>query len=61
MHRLGPGRRAPVMAVSLAVVVGLVLWLGHGGVTSATAAALLIAAVGVVTIAGMATLLFRRW
>ncbi len=44
--RLGPGRRAPVMAGSLAVVVGLVLWLGHGGVTSATAAALLIAAVG---------------
>lgn len=44
--RLGPGRRAPVMAVSLFVVVGLVYLLGHGGVRDATVAALLIAAVG---------------
>jgi sugar phosphate permease len=28
--RLGPGRRAPLMAVSLAVLVGLVLLLAHG-------------------------------
>ena len=44
--RLGPGRRAPVMAVSLAVVVGLVAVLGHGGVHDALGAALLIGAVG---------------
>jgi OPA family glycerol-3-phosphate transporter-like MFS transporter len=44
--RLGPGKRAPVMAVSLTVVVGLVWVLGHGGVRDATAAALLIGAVG---------------
>jgi sugar phosphate permease len=44
--RLGPGRRAPVMAVSLAVVVVTVLMLGHGGVTGTTANALLIAATG---------------
>jgi OPA family sugar phosphate sensor protein UhpC-like MFS transporter len=44
--KLGPGRRAPIMAVSLAVVVGLVLFLGHGGVTGSTSAALVIAAIG---------------
>jgi sugar phosphate permease len=44
--RFGPGRRAPVMAVSLTVVVGLVFLLGHGGVTGTTSAALLIAAIG---------------
>jgi len=44
--RLGPGRRAPVMAASLAVVVGLVLVLGHAGIHDSTVAALLIAAVG---------------
>jgi sugar phosphate permease len=43
---LGPGRRAPVMAASLLVVVGLVVFLGHGGVRSPLAAALLIGAVG---------------
>jgi len=44
--RFGPGRRAPVMAVSLTVVVGLVLLLGHGGIQGTTPAALLIAAIG---------------
>jgi sugar phosphate permease len=44
--RLGPGRRAPIMAASLSVVVVLVLILGHGGVHDATVAALLIAGVG---------------
>lgn len=44
--RFGRGRRAPIMAVSLAVVVALVVALGHGGVHDATAAAFLIGGVG---------------
>jgi len=44
--RFGPGRRAPVMAASLAMVVALVLVLAHGGVRGPIAAALLIGAVG---------------
>jgi sugar phosphate permease len=44
--RFGRGRRAPVMAASLAVVVVLVLALAHGGVHQTLAAALLIAAIG---------------
>ena len=44
--RMGPGRRAPVMAASLAIAVGLVAFLGHGGVRSSLGAALLIGAVG---------------
>jgi sugar phosphate permease len=44
--KLGPGKRAPIMAVSLTVVVGLVLLLGHGGIQRTTPAALLIAAIG---------------
>jgi sugar phosphate permease len=44
--RFGPGRRAPVMAVSLAVVVVVVLTLAHGGVRSPIAAAVLIGAAG---------------
>jgi sugar phosphate permease len=44
--RWGPGRRAPVMAASLSVVVVLVLVLAHGGVTSPLAAAVLIGGVG---------------
>jgi sugar phosphate permease len=44
--RFGPGRRAPVMAVSLAMVVLLVLVLGHAGIQGTTPAALLIAAIG---------------
>jgi sugar phosphate permease len=44
--RWGPGRRAPVMTASLAVVVILVLVLAHGGITSPLAAAVLIGAVG---------------
>jgi len=44
--RFGPGRRAPVMTGSLAVVVVLVLVLAHGGVRSPLPAALLIGAIG---------------
>ncbi len=44
--RFGPGRRAPVMAVSLAMVVALVLILAHGHVRSPMVAALLIGGVG---------------
>jgi OPA family glycerol-3-phosphate transporter-like MFS transporter len=44
--RFGPGRRAPVMAVSLAVVCLLVLALAHGGIRSPGTAALLIGGVG---------------
>jgi sugar phosphate permease len=44
--RFGRGRRAPVMAASLAVVVILVLALAHGGVREPLGAALLIAAIG---------------
>jgi sugar phosphate permease len=44
--KLGQGRRAPIMVVSLAVVVVLVLVLGHGGVHDATTAAFLIGGVG---------------
>jgi sugar phosphate permease len=44
--RLGPGRRAPVMAVALTIVVALVLALGHAGMTNPTAASLLIATIG---------------
>jgi sugar phosphate permease len=44
--RFGPGRRAPVMVVSLALLVVLVLALAHGGVHEQTQAALLIGAIG---------------
>jgi sugar phosphate permease len=44
--RFGPGRRAPVMAVSLAMVVALVVVLAHGDVRSPLVAALLIGGVG---------------
>ena len=44
--RFGRGRRAPVMAASLAVVVGLVVLLAHGPVRSQLGAALLIGGVG---------------
>ncbi|MDP9002428.1 MAG: MFS transporter, partial [Myxococcota bacterium] len=44
--RFGPGRRAPVMAASLAMVVILVLVLAHGGPRDPLAAALLIGAIG---------------
>lgn len=44
--RFGPGRRAPVMAVSLAVVVVLVLALAHGGVRSPGGSVVLIGGVG---------------
>jgi sugar phosphate permease len=44
--KFGPGRRAPVMAVSLAMVVALVAVLAHGQVRSPLAAALLIGGVG---------------
>lgn len=44
--RLGRGKRAPIMAASLAVVVVLVMVLGHGGVHDATTAAFLIGGVG---------------
>jgi sugar phosphate permease len=42
----GPGRRAPVMAASLVVVVALIVVLAHGGLRSQTAGALLIGGVG---------------
>jgi sugar phosphate permease len=44
--RFGPGRRAPVMAASLAVVVVLALTLGHVHARSAVAPVLLIGATG---------------
>ena len=44
--RLGPGRRAPLMAASLAVVVALVVALALGVVQEPLAAAMLIAAIG---------------
>jgi sugar phosphate permease len=44
--RFGPGRRAPVMAASLAMVVALVVVLAHGHVRSPLVAALLIGGVG---------------
>jgi len=44
--RFGPGRRAPVMAASLAVVVAIVAVLAHGQVRSPLVAALLIGGVG---------------
>jgi MFS transporter, OPA family, glycerol-3-phosphate transporter len=44
--KLGPGKRAPAMAASLLVVVGLVIFLAHGGVRSVLPAALLIGGVG---------------
>jgi sugar phosphate permease len=44
--RFGPGRRAPVMAVSLAVVVVLVMVLAHGPARSSLQAAILIGGVG---------------
>jgi sugar phosphate permease len=44
--RLGPGKRAPLMAASLAVVVALVVALGHGRVQGTLAAATLIGAIG---------------
>ncbi len=44
--RFGPGRRAPVMAASLSMVVVLVLVLAHAGVRSPALAAVLIGGVG---------------
>jgi sugar phosphate permease len=44
--RFGPGRRAPVMAASLVVVVAIIAVLAHGGLRSPTAGALLIGGVG---------------
>jgi len=44
--RFGRGRRAPVMAASLAVVVGLIAVLAHGPVRSPLVSALLIGGVG---------------
>jgi MFS transporter, OPA family, glycerol-3-phosphate transporter len=44
--RLGRGRRAPIMAASLAVVVVLLIVLGHAGIKDATTAAFLIGGVG---------------
>src|SRR5580700_8407867 len=44
--RFGPGRRAPVMAASLAMVVALVVVLAHGQVRSPLVAAFLIGGVG---------------
>jgi sugar phosphate permease len=44
--RFGPGRRAPVMAASLSMVVVLVLALAHAGVSSPALAAVLIGGVG---------------
>jgi sugar phosphate permease len=44
--RLGRGRRAPIMAVSLFVVVGLVLLLAHGGLRDPFAAAAVIGGIG---------------
>jgi sugar phosphate permease len=44
--RFGPGRRAPVVVASLAVVPVLVLALAHGGIHDQTRAALLIGAIG---------------
>jgi sugar phosphate permease len=44
--RVGPGKRAPVMACSLSVVVLLVLLLAHGPARSQLGAALLIGGVG---------------
>ncbi len=44
--RLGPGRRSPIMAASLTVVVALVLVLAHASPRNPLAAAVLIGAVG---------------
>ncbi|MDP9149145.1 MAG: MFS transporter [Myxococcota bacterium] len=44
--RFGAGRRAPIMAASLAVVVCLTLVLAHGGVHDALPASFLIAGIG---------------
>jgi sugar phosphate permease len=44
--RFGRGRRAPIMAVSLVVVVGLVLVLAHGGLRDPYAAAGVIGGIG---------------
>jgi len=44
--RFGPGRRAPVMAASLVVVVAIIAVLAHSGLRSPTAGALLIGGVG---------------
>ncbi len=44
--RFGPGRRAPVMAASLAMVAVFILTLAHGAVRSPLPAALLIGGVG---------------
>jgi sugar phosphate permease len=44
--RLGPGRRAPVMTTSLALLLTCVLALGHAGVTSPLVAALAVAGCG---------------
>jgi OPA family glycerol-3-phosphate transporter-like MFS transporter len=44
--RLGRGRRAPIMAVSLTLVVGLALFLAHGGLREPYAAAGVIGAIG---------------
>ncbi len=44
--RLGPGKRAPIIAASLAIVVALVVGLGHGHVEGMFSAALLIGVIG---------------
>ena len=44
--RLGRGKRAPIMAVSLSVLVGLVLFLAHGGVRDPFGAAAVIGGIG---------------
>jgi sugar phosphate permease len=44
--RMGPGRRAPIMAASLALVVAFVLLLAHGHVREPLAATGVIAAIG---------------
>jgi MFS transporter, OPA family, solute carrier family 37 (glycerol-3-phosphate transporter), member 1/2 len=43
---LGPGRRAPVIAVSLALLVASILLLAHGGIDDAATALVAIAACG---------------
>ena len=45
--RLGPGRRAPVMAISLTLLVGAVLVLAHAPTGDTTTAALMIALCGI--------------
>jgi OPA family glycerol-3-phosphate transporter-like MFS transporter len=44
--RFGPGRRAPVMVVSLALLVASVLALAHAGISSTTTAVIALGACG---------------